>query len=176
MDEKALLEFRAKKDDVFRLQPQSPLSVRQQEKFTGLTYFQPAAEFEFELDLHIFEKQENLQIQTTTGEMRWYLRLGEFRFSVDGKEARLTLYQIPPGHYFLPFVDTLANTETYPAGRYLEPEELSENRFLLDFNMAYNPYCAYSPHYSCPITPAENRLSVAIRAGEKIPGGDWIMK
>ena len=81
---------------------------------------------------------------------------------------------MPPDHFFLPFVDTLAGEETYPAGRYLEPVQLEGNTFRIDFNQAYNPYCAYGDNWSCPITPAENRLSVPIRAGEKLPQGDWL--
>jgi uncharacterized protein (DUF1684 family) len=74
----------------------------------------------------------------------------------------------------LPFVDAGAGTETYPAGRYLEPEYLGNNIFHIDFNHAYSPYCAYGDGWSCPITPAENRLKVSIRAGEKIPQGEWV--
>ena len=70
--------------------------------------------------------------------------------------------------FFLPFVDNLAGSETYPAGRYLEPEPLPDGKYLIDFNQAYNPYCAYNEHWSCPLTPFENRLKVPIRAGEKI--------
>jgi uncharacterized protein (DUF1684 family) len=86
---------------------------------------------------------------------------------VDGQEAELTIYETEQG-YFLPFVDSLAGTETYPAGRYLDPEPLTGNRFLVDFNLAYNPYCAYNEAWSCPLTPFENRLKVPIRAGEKL--------
>jgi len=62
----------------------------------------------------------------------------------------------------------LHNEETYGAGRYLEPETLPNGKFLVDFNLAYNPYCAYNELFSCPLTPWENRLQVPIRAGEKI--------
>ena len=86
---------------------------------------------------------------------------------MDVQHAELTIYQSEHG-YFLPFVDSLAGKETYPAGRYLDPEALPGNRFLVDFNLAYNPYCAYNEMWSCPITPAENRLKVPIRAGEKL--------
>ena len=79
----------------------------------------------------------------------------------------MTIYTSDSG-YFLPFVDGLAGKETYPAGRYLEPQALGEGRFLVDFNLAYNPYCAYSEHWSCPLTPFENRLKAPVRAGEKI--------
>ena len=69
--------------------------------------------------------------------------------------------------YFLPFVDSQAGPVTYGAGRYLEPERLEDGKFLVDFNLAYNPYCAYNELYSCPLPPAENRISVPIAAGEK---------
>jgi uncharacterized protein (DUF1684 family) len=108
-----------------------------------------------------------MQMQTTTGDVQMYIRYGHFKFSVEGQETVLTIYQGEHG-YFLPFVDSLAGKETYPAGRYLEPEELPGNHFLVDFNIAYNPYCAYNEAWSCPITPAENRVKVPIRAGEKL--------
>ena len=108
-----------------------------------------------------------LEMQTTTGDVQTYERFGRFRFTVDGEQAELTIYANPHG-YFLPFADSSAGKETYGAGRYLEPERLPDGRFRIDFNMAYNPYCAYNELYSCPITPFENRLKVPIRAGEKV--------
>ena len=106
-------------------------------------------------------------MQTSTGGVQTYERFGKFSFVVDGVQAELTIYQSQHG-FFLPFVDSLAGIETYPAGRYLEPEALPGGRFIVDFNVAYNPYCAYNEMWSCPITPAENRLKVAVRAGEKL--------
>ena len=176
MDSQRLIHLRAQKDKFFREHPQSPLSAGQQAKFNGLTYFVPMANLDLVVDVHEFEKPENVQIQTTTGDTRWYLRWGEFTFQVAGEDVRLTIYKMPPDQFFLPFVDALAGTETYPAGRYLEPVQLPDGRFHIDFNQAYNPYCAYAPTWNCPITPAENRLKVAIRAGEKLPDGDWVIK
>ncbi len=69
---------------------------------------------------------------------------------------------------FLPFVDSQAGKGTYGAGRYLDPEQLPNGKFLIDFNLAYNPYCAYNENWNCPIPPTENKLDVPIRAGEKI--------
>jgi len=89
------------------------------------------------------------------------------KFRVDGQEAELTIYASHHG-LFLPFVDALAGTETYGAGRYLDPEVLPNGKFLIDFNLAYNPYCAYNDRWSCPLTPFENRLKAPIRAGEKV--------
>ena len=106
-------------------------------------------------------------MQTSTGDVQVYTRYGRFRFEVEGQPAELTIYLADYG-FFLPFVDALAGKETYPAGRYLEPEPLENGRFLVDFNLAYNPYCAYNDRWSCPLTPFENRLKVPLRAGEKI--------
>ena len=72
------------------------------------------------------------------------------------------------GELFLPFADATSGVETYGAGRYLEPEALPDGRMSVDFNYAYNPYCAYNERWSCPITPAENRIDVPIRGGERI--------
>lgn len=104
---------------------------------------------------------------TSTGDERLYTRYGRFEWSVDGQAAALTIYLGAHG-FFLPFVDALAGAQTYEAGRYLEPEQIDERTFVIDFNLAYNPYCAYNERWSCPLTPFENRLSVPIRAGEKL--------
>lgn len=105
-------------------------------------------------------------MQTSTGDTRTHRRLGVLRFVVAGEEAVLTLFADEAGGLFLPFADALAGQETYEAGRYLEPEPLADGRVLVDFNLAYNPCCAYNDDWSCPLTPPKNRLRVAIRAGE----------
>ena len=162
-----LTEFRAEKDEFFRRYPQSPLAPEQRKGFIGLQYFPENESLRLEVQVEPFADQQPMVMQTSTGGVQEYERYGRFKFQVDGQEAELTIYQSEHG-YFLPFVDSLAGTETYPAGRYLDPEALPGNRFLVDFNLAYNPYCAYNEMWSCPITPAENRLKVPIRAGEKL--------
>jgi uncharacterized protein (DUF1684 family) len=162
-----LEQFRAEKDEFFGHHPQSPLSDDQKKNFTGLKYFPENESLQLEVETDLLNDPKPLLMQTTTGGTQVYIRHGRFKFNVDGQETELTIYKSENG-YFLPFVDSLAGDETYPAGRYLEPEELPGNRFLVDFNIAYNPYCAYNEMWSCPITPAENRLKVPIRAGEKI--------
>jgi len=168
-----LLAGRRQKDAFFKTNPQSPLTPEQQVAFTGLRYYDPNADLDLTVTVDPFADGLFVPIQTTTGDVRQYKRYGQFIFSVDGQAARLTVYEADYG-FFLPFVDAGAGTETYPAGRYLEPEYLGDNRFHIDFNQAYSPYCAYGDGWSCPITPAENRLSVHICAGEKIPQGDWL--
>ncbi len=159
--------FRAEKDEFFRNDPQSPLTPAQKRDFHGLNYFPENADLRLEVKAEELPEKEGVEMQTSTGDVQVYRRHRRFRFPVDGHEVELTIYEGEYG-FFLPFVDSLAGKETYPAGRYLEPEPLPGGRFLVDFNLAYNPYCAYNDHWSCPITPFENRLKVPIRAGEKI--------
>jgi uncharacterized protein (DUF1684 family) len=163
----SLKAFRAEKDQFFGRHHQSPLTPVQKQHFKGLNYFPENSALRLEIDVETLVASENIMIQTTGGQPQLYKRFGKFKFLVDGQLAELTIYKNQHG-YFLPFVDVLAGKETYPAGRYLEPERLPNGKFLVDFNLAYNPYCAYNEKWSCPITPAENRLRVAIRAGEKI--------
>jgi len=167
-----LKQFRTAKDQFFATHPHSPLTQNQKDNFTGLEYFPENPSLRFEVDLEHFEEEEDIQIQTSTGEIQTYTRFGKFKFTVEGEEAELTLYANEHG-LFLPFVDSLAGKETYGAGRYLEPEPLPNGKLLVDFNLAYNPYCVYNDHYSCPLTPWENRLKVPVRAGEKLPKGEW---
>jgi len=162
-----LKTFRAEKDDFYARHPQSPLTPAQKRGFNGLNYFPENTALRLEVDVETSSASESIQIQTTGGQPQSYQRFGRFKFVVDGQPAELIIYKNENG-YFLPFVDSLAGKETYPAGRYLEPEKLPNGKFLVDFNLAYNPYCAYNEQWSCPITPAENRLKVSIRAGEKI--------
>src|SRR5215510_12991977 len=160
-------DFRAEKDEFFKNHIQSPLTREQKQDFKGLNYFPENDALKLEVKIEILNESKPMMMQTSTGGVQEYVRYGKFKFQVDGQEAELTIYQNENG-FFLPFVDSLAGTETYPAGRYLEPETLPGNHFLVDFNIAYNPYCAYNEMWSCPITPAENRLKVPVEAGEKL--------
>jgi uncharacterized protein (DUF1684 family) len=162
-----LESMRAEKDEFFGNDPQSPLTREQRKDFHGLQYFDENEALRLEVKLEEYPVKEEFAMQTSTGSVQMYSRFGKFSFTVDGQQVELTIYQSENG-FFLPFIDSLAGKETYPAGRYLEPEPLPGGRFFVDFNLAYNPYCAYNEMWSCPITPSENRLKVAIRAGEKL--------
>jgi len=159
-------QFRAHKDEFFEFDPHSPLTNEQKNSFSGLKYFSVNEELIFEVVIEEYEDKKLIQMQTSTGDVSTYTRFGRVNFEVDGEQASLTIYSSEHG-FFIPFVDAQAGEETYGAGRYLDPELNDEGKLVLDFNLAYNPYCAYNDLYSCPIPPAENRLSVAIRAGEK---------
>ena len=150
-----LLKFRTAKDKYLAEDPQSPLTDEQKNSFTLWCFVRPNG-------WHCRGAYSNLN--------RWASKIStvwEISLNLEGQEAELTVFVSPHG-YFLPFIDSLAGKETYPAGRYLELEDLGNGHFLIDFNWAYNPYCAYNDFWSCPLTPLENRLNVPVRAGEKI--------
>ncbi len=168
-----LEDFRKQKNQFFATGRHSPLTARQRKGFSGLQYFPQNSDLKLEVDVEELPEKDTIEMQTSTGSLQGYIRYGKFRFNVDGQEAELTLFADPNG-FFLPFSDSLAGEVTYSAGRYLEPELLPNGRLLVDFNYAYNPYCAYNELFSCPLTPFENRIQVPIRAGEKLPEGDWV--
>ncbi len=162
-----LTQFRKDKDNFFKYDHHSPLTHDQQLVFTGLNYYPQNPDLIFTISVEEFPEQDTVTMQTSTGALQEYVRFGRFQFNVEGQTVALTLYE-SEDEYFLPFADALAGKETYGAGRYLEPHRMQNGKFLIDFNYAYNPYCAYNPRWSCPIPPAENRLKVPIRAGEKL--------
>lgn len=164
-----LEEYRKMKDDFFRTHAQSPILPEDRAGFKGLNYFPENEDLRLQLALERYEIPPAIEMQTSKGEIRDYVQIGQVRFPVKGEEVTLQVYESEdnPGEYFIPFVDATAPHETYGAGRYLEPERVGPDTLLVDFNVAYNPWCAYSPAWSCPYPPAENRLKVRIEAGEK---------
>lgn len=162
----ALENSRREKDNFFRTERQSPLTAEQKKTFTGLMYYPENPALRLELKLERTASSEPVTLATSTGEEREYFHAGQIRFSVNGEEAVLQIYEADYG-FFLPFSDATAPEETYGAGRYLEPEEILPDTLQIDFNLAYNPYCAYNERWSCPLPPSANRLKVRIEAGEK---------
>jgi uncharacterized protein len=161
-------QFRAQKDEFFRHDWQSPLTPEQRKTLEGLKYYPENPALRFITPLEEYPDKEIVTMITSTGSAQDYLKYGRFTFDVGGQTAALQVYQdADQGNFFLPFVDATAPDETYGAGRYLEIEPIGDGKFLIDFNYAYNPYCAYNDKWSCPIPPKENRLKVRIEAGEK---------
>ncbi|QCJ47820.1 DUF1684 domain-containing protein [Haloprofundus sp. MHR1] len=168
-----LEQHRRNKDSYFSDNPQSPIPDAERHDFEGLRYYPPDDDYRFELDLHEHDEKEQVVVATTTEGEREYLRWGEFRFDVGGERQTLQAYRRDaddPG-LWMPFRDETSGEETYGAGRYLdlhpEDDRADDGRWVVDFNLAYNPFCAYSARYECPMVPVENWLAVAIEAGEK---------
>ena len=168
--------FRADKDDYFKnAGAGSPIAVADREAFTGLPYYavDPALRFEGRtLEPYTGGEPSNFQIPTSDGKLRPAHRAGVLAFELGGERRVLTGYTFDGGEdeaVFVPFLDATSGTETYGAGRYLDIEPEDDGTYTLDFNLAYHPSCVYDIRYSCPLTPAENRLPIRIEAGERLP-------
>lgn len=139
--------------------------------YKGLKYFPADLSFRYELALTPNPHPETVTVLSTRGNQRHATRVGWFDFAVNGKAARLeALRLLEPGvgedDLGIFFRDATTGSESYALGRYVDVKKLPGGRYLLDFNFAYNPACAFSDHYNCPIPPRENVLPMAIRAGE----------
>jgi uncharacterized protein (DUF1684 family) len=164
----SLEDFRRRKNDYFATDPHSPLTPEQQEGFEALAYFSENPDLDLTLEIEPIPGSRSVMLDTTTGEPAEYLVAGMLRFMVDGQEVSLALFRQPGrGRLFLPFRDATSGVESYAGGRYLDPQERPDGRVVVDFNYAYNPYCAYSDGWNCPIPPESNTLLVPIRAGER---------
>ncbi|MEX2203378.1 MAG: DUF1684 domain-containing protein [Actinomycetota bacterium] len=167
MDVEALRRFRAMKDESFATDPSSPLTPRQRARFRGLAYYPPNSELAVEAGLEAYVPPSEVDLATSFGDTERYRRAGVAWLEVSGLPAAITIFRSDGGKLFVPFRDATSGTETYGSGRYLEARTLTDDRtLLLDFNYAYNPYCAYGAGWRCPLPPVENHLTVPIRAGE----------
>jgi uncharacterized protein (DUF1684 family) len=171
---KADLERARKMKDVFFAHDwQSPVPPQDRPRFEGLKYYAPDPSYRFELELYDHPEKEVVRMVYSQGNEQDFLRWGEFRFTINGKEQTLQAYKRNQEEetLFVPFKDATSGKETYGAGRYLDivpdKDRNREGNWILDFNQAYNPWCAYSEAYNCPFVLAENWLEVPILAGEK---------
>jgi hypothetical protein len=167
----ALKKDRAEKDLFMRENDQSPL--RGDSAFTGLKYFDADIEYRVVADLEPIHNKKILMLATNDGLQKQYREYAYASFRLKGSTHRLLILEILDvgpfkGTLFLAFADETSALETYGAGRYLDLKKTpGAATVTLDFNRAYNPYCAYLNEFSCPLPPRENILKVAIYAGEK---------
>jgi hypothetical protein len=175
----AVTEFRSDKDEFFRSAQNSPIPAAEREAFTGLPYYPVDESLRFDdlaLEPYAGDEPVRFEIPTSDGRTRPAERAGVLRFTLSGADRTLTAYIFEGGtaeNVFVPFIDATSGKETYGAGRYLDIEREEDGTYSLDFNLAYHPSCVYDTKYSCPLTPAENRLQVPILAGERLaPGHD----
>jgi uncharacterized protein (DUF1684 family) len=163
---------RTKKDEFLRTNTDSPLLDKT--SFTGLQYFNPDLSYRVVARLEPFaDKTQKLVVRMSDGSEEVYDKYAHAVFSLNGEACRLLVVRLG-NTYSILFRDATSGKETYGGGRYLElePADMVENRAVLDFNKAYNPYCAYNPSYACPLPPTENTLAVAIKSGERYVAHD----
>ncbi len=151
----------------------SPLTEDDQKSFSQLSFFEIDPSYKVLASVTPITSGEIISIPTTTERNAIYVEEALLRFDLNGKSCELIVYRsedpLVESHLFLPFTDASNGINTYDTGRYLDVETLeSENQQItLDFNLAYNPYCAYNETYSCPIPPKRNNLNLKVLAGEQ---------
>jgi hypothetical protein len=168
--EKEVLNARNDTESFMARDEESPF-VGADKTFMGLSYFKIDPKFKVKAQLEKIKRIAYVKVPTSDGQSKNYLKYGIIRFEIDQKPLELLALRPVTGKndfLFVPFTDETSAFETYGAGRYLEiPFEKETDKITLDFNLAFNPYCAYVDDYSCPLPPRENHLEVRITAGEK---------
>ena len=160
---------RERNDILFKKSPNSPLTHEQKDDFKGIPYFPINKKYEIIFKLKKFEEYSEITISTTRFDNRKYSRYGHIEFEIDGQMNTLTVFkQVDDDYLFVPFKDASTGKESYKIGRYVELEKISKEEWVIDFNTAYNPLCAYNDNWNCSLTPDENILKIPIHAGMKI--------
>ncbi len=166
-----IIKEREGKDHFMRTSAQSPL-YGGSTAFEGLRYFDLDARYKFNAKLVKMSSAKLVALSTSTGDEENFREYAYAEFEWEGVKNRLLIFEpeaAENNELLLAFKDKTSAKETYGAGRYLDiKKNPSANFVILDFNKAYNPYCAYSESYSCPFPPKENYLTISIKAGEKI--------
>lgn len=169
--ETELLQIREKRNEYFKTDAESPLPAALRPAFSGLEYYPINLKYRFEGPVTRYPNPQKFKMITTSGDTREAVKYGYVRFLLEGKEFQLQVYRLldleQKDLLFIPFVDSSAGKETYPAGRYIDLLESKNGLYVIDFNAAYNPSCSYGGSYPCPVTPSENKLAMSIPAGEK---------
>jgi uncharacterized protein (DUF1684 family) len=169
------MKFQQEINEKFGDPQRTPLSDKDLAEFEGLDFFKIDSAFIVKAHFLRTPAEAPFRMQTTTDRKPVYVKYGELYFKIKGEDFKLNVFQnqeliSDPEYYnylFLPFTDLTNGETTYSGGRYLDLRIPEGDSILLDFNKAYNPYCAYSGNFSCPIVPADNHLEIAIPAGIK---------
>jgi len=173
LEEQRVLKWRKERDVFFKSHQRSPLLPQDKKNFNGLKYypFDPQYVFSGEIErfnFHINNPKYYATFLTNKGTNKRYIRYGKFHFQLAGKEYTIEIYKsILSDTLFIPFKDKTNEIETYEGGRYIDAEILPEYKMVLNFNMAYQPSCAYNEKFVCALPPRENMLDIEIPAGEK---------
>jgi uncharacterized protein (DUF1684 family) len=173
LQEKKVLAWRKDRDNFFKTHQRSPLTPQWKKNFKGLKYYPFDLQYTFwgpieRYVLHINNPKYYATFLTNKGTNKRYLRYGKFHFKWGKKEYTVEIYKsILSDSLFIPFMDKTNGKETYEGGRYIDAEILQDYKMVLDFNMAYQPSCAYNEKFICVLPPRENMLDIEVRAGEK---------
>ncbi len=177
--EGSAMRFRAARDRLFLEHPESPIAADRRRDWRGIDWYPYAPAWRLKGVIEVAAKWETFDIPLAADGILRCTRAGQVRFAVGGLPACLAVYWLEGygGGIWLPFTDATSGAETYGGGRYLYDTikgadlGVGAREMLLDFNFAYNPSCVYDNHWSCPLSPPENRLPFAVPAGERVPRG-----
>ena len=173
LEEQRVLKWRKERDVFFKSHQRSPLLPQDKKNFNGLKYYPFDSQYVFSgeierFNFHINNPKYYATFLTNKGTNKRYIRYGKFHFQLAGKEYTIEIYKsILSDTLFIPFKDKTNEKETYEGGRYIDAEILPDYKMVLDFNMAYQPSCAYNEKFVCALPPRENMLDIDIQAGEK---------
>jgi uncharacterized protein (DUF1684 family) len=166
-------EERELKERMFRDPSVSPIPPGREAEFLPLSYYPVDESYAVPAALRLADERPVFEMPTSTGKLRRMERVGVLEFTLKGQPMSLGAF-VEAGtaritRLFVPFADQTTGSETYSAGRYLDIDPTGTGLYEIDFNRAYNPYCAYNESYDCPFPPPSNRLKAPIRAGERLP-------
>ncbi|MBN7815189.1 DUF1684 domain-containing protein [Algoriphagus pacificus] len=154
-----------------RFNAESPLSDEQKQAFTKLNFYPIDPAYKVKALMVPIENKKVREVPLTDGSKERYIEHSYAEFELGGKKQKLLLLQSmdepDKRNFFLAFADETSGLETYGGGRYINARQDGKTSITLDFNLAYNPYCAYNPDYACPLPPKENLMDIAIPVGEK---------
>lgn len=167
------LLFQNELDSQYSDSVKSPLTKEDRLKFKGHDFYPIDMKFCVEAKLVKSKNEQTFQMKTTTDRKPMYVKYGEVHFKLNNKKYKLSVYQSMDllnkpeyrNYLFLPFKDNTSGVETYGGGRFMDLQIPKGDKIIVDFNKAYNPYCAYNHKYSCPVPPPENFLKTDVKAG-----------
>ncbi|MCK8481572.1 DUF1684 domain-containing protein [Psychroserpens algicola] len=168
-------EFQKKINSEYKDATTSPLKDKDRKTFKGLNFFKFDSTYIVKATFKRTPNESVFQMKTTTDRLPEYVKYGEISFELQGETHQLNIYQNQglikeegyEDYLFLPFLDLTNGEESYGGGRYIDMRIPESNELIIDFNTAYNPYCAYNEKYSCPIVPRENYIDLKVKAGVK---------
>jgi len=171
-------EFQREINAEYKDASKSPLTKKDRKHFEGLDFFKFDSAYVVSASFKRTSDEQPFKMKTTTDRLPVYLKYGELSFNLKGKQFSLNIYQNQSlkddegfeDYLFLPFLDETNGLESYGGGRYVDARIPEDDSMIIDFNKAYNPYCAYNDKYSCPLVPRVNYLKTSIEAGVKTFG------
>lgn len=174
---KLIEDFQVEQDEHYFNKKTSPLPRKERRSFKGHDFFTVDLSYVVEAKFNKIVKEDTVELMSSSGNIKYYRPYATVTFKIGTVECELTAYQSMrlrqieeyKNYLLLPFRDATSGSESYGGGRYLDLVIPSTNTITLNFNLAYNPYCAYTSGYNCTVPPKENTLSVAIKAGLKAP-------